>query len=146
MLPELVDTERRSRSMKKALQMCLNWRVLAGLGGVGVILWLVAPKAVLGVLPFLVFLACPLSMVLMIRTMQGDRADAKSGQSGSSRSRNSREQGLVELKGRMADMRTEQELIARQIAQLEAGGVRADGSDVAAPLAWMKENGNEGGG
>lgn len=132
--------------MKKALQMCLNWRVLAGLGGVAVILWLVAPKAVLGVLPFLALLACPISMILMMRTMQGDRADSKSGQPGSSRSRNSREQGLAELKGRLADTRAEQESIARQISRLEAGGGRAHGADVPPALARVKESGKDGGG
>ncbi len=119
--------------MKKALRMCWNWRVLAGLAGVGVILWLVAPKAVLGVLPFLAFLACPISMVLMMRAMRGDRAGAKSGQPESSGSRNSREQGLAELKGRMVDMRVEQESVAREIARLEAGGGRADGSELLPP-------------
>ncbi len=121
--------------MKKALQMCLNWKVLAGLGGVAVIVWLVAPKAVLGVLPFLVFLACPISMLLVMRTMQADREDSQSGRPVASRSGDSPEQGLAELKGRLADVRAEQESIARQIDRLESGGGRVDGGDSPAALA-----------
>jgi len=121
--------------MKKAIQMCLNGRVLAGLGGAAVILWLVAPKAVLGILPFLVFLACPISMVVMMRTMQGGGGDSTSREPESSGSSQSQEQDLAELKGRMADMRTEQESIAQQIARLEAVGGRSDRAHPSAALA-----------
>ena len=48
------------------VQMCLNWKVLAGLAVVGVIVWLVAPRLVLAALPVMLLLACPLSMLFMM--------------------------------------------------------------------------------
>jgi len=140
MLPEAGPTRTEVQAVKKALQMCLNWKVLAGLGGVAVIVWLVAPKAVLGVLPFLAFLACPISMLLVMRAMQADRADSRSGRPGASRSGDSPEQGLAELKGRLADVRAEQESIAQQIDRLESGGGSVDGGDSPAALAQVSEN------
>ena len=52
------------------LRMCLDWKVLAGLAAVGVGTYLVALDLVVAVLPVLLLLACPLSMVLMMRSMQ----------------------------------------------------------------------------
>ncbi len=52
------------------LKMCLNWKVLAGLAAVGVGIYLVAPDLVLTALPILLLAACPLSMVLMMWSMQ----------------------------------------------------------------------------
>lgn len=51
--------------------MCFNWKVLAGLGVVGVGLYVVNPGLVLGALPFLLLAACPLSMLLMGKSMGG---------------------------------------------------------------------------
>lgn len=113
--------------MKKALQMCMNWKVLAGLAGVAVALWLVAPKAVLGVLPFVAFLVCPLSMVIMMRAMQSERPNSRAQRRGVSDPSDSQGPSLAELKGRLADMRSEEQSIAREVARLETqddhGGV-----------------------
>lgn len=57
--------------MKSVLGMCLDWRVLTGLGAVAIGIWLVAPQFILGALPLLLILACPLSMVLMAVMMRG---------------------------------------------------------------------------
>ncbi len=57
--------------MKSVLGMCLDWRVLTGLGAVALGVWLVAPQYILGALPLLLILACPLSMVLMAVMMRG---------------------------------------------------------------------------
>src|SRR5438445_13698988 len=116
--------------MKKALQMCMNWKVLAGLAGVALVLWLVAPNAALGILPLLAFLACPLSMVFMMRAMHGGRADSYERRPGASQPIDSGGHGLAELKGRQADLRIEQESIATEIARLESEtehGIREDG-------------------
>ena len=51
------------------LKACLDWRVLVALALVGLGIWLLAPGAVAAALPVLVLAACPLSMVLMMRTM-----------------------------------------------------------------------------
>ncbi len=64
--------------MKSVLGMCLDWRVLTGLGAVGVGVWLLAPQYVVGALPVLLVLACPLSMILMAVMMRGSMgADTK---------------------------------------------------------------------
>lgn len=47
------------------MNMCINWKVVAGLGLGAVGLYVVAPQLVLGALPLLVFALCPLSMLLM---------------------------------------------------------------------------------
>ena len=46
---------------------CLNRRVLIGLAGIGVAVLVVRPAWLGAVLPLLVVLACPLSMLLMMR-------------------------------------------------------------------------------
>jgi hypothetical protein len=53
-----------------ALKMCLNWKVLAGLGVVALGIFAVAPDLVLGALPLLLLAACPLSMVVMMWGMR----------------------------------------------------------------------------
>jgi hypothetical protein len=49
------------------LHICLNWKVVAALAAVGLGIWVVAPNLVWAVVPVLVVLACPLSMLLMMR-------------------------------------------------------------------------------
>lgn len=53
------------------MSRCFNWKVLAGLGAVGVAMYLVSPSLVVGTLPFLLLAACPLSMLLMGKSMMG---------------------------------------------------------------------------
>lgn len=53
--------------------MCFNRKVLIGLGAVAVVVLIAAPQAFLASLPVLFLLACPLSMVLMMRGMRGNR-------------------------------------------------------------------------
>lgn len=58
---------------------CLNWKVIGGLAVVGGVLYLVAPDQFLGALPLLLLAACPLSMLFMMRGMQGGQC-AQQGQ------------------------------------------------------------------
>lgn len=55
----------------KLLRACYDWRVLMGLGGLGIAIYLVAPGIAAGVFPLLLFAACPLSMLLMMKAMSG---------------------------------------------------------------------------
>jgi hypothetical protein len=67
--------------------MCLNKKVLAGLGAVALGLFLVRPAWAGAALPILLVMACPLSMVFMMRGMnngQGQKSQDKQGQSGGS--------------------------------------------------------------
>ncbi len=51
------------------MKMCFNWKVLTGLAVVGVGVWITAPNLIAGALPLLLALACPLSMVFMMKGM-----------------------------------------------------------------------------
>ncbi len=49
--------------------MCINKKVVAGLVVAAVAVYLLAPNAFGALLPVLIFLACPLSMLFMMRMM-----------------------------------------------------------------------------
>lgn len=59
------------------MRMCFDKRVLIGLGVVALGLFAVSPSLLGSVAPLLVFAACPLSMVFMMRAMS--RGDASCG-------------------------------------------------------------------
>lgn len=65
--------------MMRAIAICFDRRVLAGLGAVAVAIWLVAPQLFLTALPVLIVLACPLSMLAMVWMMRGETGGAKPG-------------------------------------------------------------------
>jgi hypothetical protein len=58
----------QKRSMA-GFHVCLNWNVVAGLAVVGLSIWVVAPTLVWAAVPVLLVLACPLSMLFMMRGM-----------------------------------------------------------------------------
>jgi Protein of unknown function (DUF2933) len=62
----------RRNSALQMLFMCLNWKVVAGLAVVGVIIWVVVPQFLVGAIPLLIIVACPLSMLLMMRSTHGE--------------------------------------------------------------------------
>lgn len=55
----------------KMLRACYDWRVLAGLAALGVGVYVVAPRLVAAAFPLLFLAACPLSMLVMMKTMTG---------------------------------------------------------------------------
>lgn len=58
----------------KIFGRCFDRRVLLALGAVAVGLWAIAPDAVARFAPLLLLLACPVSMVFMMRSMGGHAA------------------------------------------------------------------------
>lgn len=64
--------------MDKMLRACLNWKVIGGLTVVGLGLWLVAPNLLAAALPVLLLAVCPLSMMLMMRSMGERGSDQES--------------------------------------------------------------------
>lgn len=90
--------------MKSFLSLCYDWRVLAGLAGVAVWVWIVAPELILGVLPLLLLAACPLSMVVMAWMMRGQHAGP----------------GTVDPQTRLAALERAQARLAAEIVQARA--------------------------
>ena len=58
---------------------CMNKKVIGGLAAVGLATLVVAPQLFGRVLGLLLVLACPLSMVLMVRGMSGGRSSCSPG-------------------------------------------------------------------
>lgn len=56
----------------RMLRMCPNWKVLAGLAVVGGGIYAVAQGLAAAALPILLLAICPLSMLFMMKAMQGD--------------------------------------------------------------------------
>lgn len=61
------------RSVVDMIKCCLNPKVLVGLAVVGVGVLVFAPNLAASLLPLLVVLACPLSMLFMMRAMLGQK-------------------------------------------------------------------------
>jgi len=57
--------------------MCFNWKVIAGLAVLGVGIWLWVPDLAAAALPLLLVAACPLSMLLMMRSMQDGQCSSQ---------------------------------------------------------------------
>ena len=115
--------------------MCFNWKVIAGLSAVGLGIWVVAPNVIGVALPLLVVLACPISMLLMMRGMGGGqcatrpagavRAEQQAALRPES-TRLTRDAQLVELKAQLAKLQRQQQAIAREISGLEATSIPAE--------------------
>ncbi len=105
------------------MRMCLNWKVLAGLGVVAAGVLLLRPGLLGTVLPTLLVLACPLSMLAMMvgmgkmGTMQGDPC-ALPARSQAALSR-SRDEQVVTLRRQLADLEAQRRTLAEQLRDLE---------------------------
>jgi Protein of unknown function (DUF2933) len=95
----------------KMLKACLNPKVLAGLALVGVAVYLIAPNLIAAALPILLLAACPLSMLLMMWSMQHTQ---RQGQQTSQEP----DVGLTREE-RVARLRRQQAALADQIEALE---------------------------
>lgn len=100
------------KAIVDCMQMCLNWKVLAGLAGVGVGIWLFAPQFGLVALPVLILIACPLSMLFMMRPMGNGGGQQASQSCPACDTQPTREERLAALKN-------QEEALTAQIAELE---------------------------
>ncbi len=103
--------------MEKMLRACLNWKVIGALALLGLGIWAVSPNLLAAALPVLLLAACLLSMLLMMRGMQGHEGSRADAEERTSRIAPSRDVRLAELKA-------EQQAIDREIASLEQGSER----------------------
>ncbi len=103
----------QKRSMG-GFHLCLNWKVIAGLAVVGIGIWVVAPTLVWAAVPVLLVLACPLSMLFMIRGMG----------SGQYATQPEYEQRQIiaqrQHAGQLVDLRAQHAALAHEIAALES--------------------------
>ncbi|MDP9402224.1 MAG: DUF2933 domain-containing protein [Actinomycetota bacterium] len=86
--------------------MCFNRKVLIGLGVVALGVLALAPGALAWALPLLVFAACPLSMVFMMRAMSGGRSCRSEGDSSPERTQGVDDE-LVRLRAEIDQLRAE---------------------------------------
>lgn len=87
------------------LKMCLNWKVLAALAAVGVGTYAVAPGLAVAALPILLLAICPLSMLFMMKGMQGSHGEQA-------------DDGLTREE-QISRLRTQQATLADRIGTLE---------------------------
>lgn len=101
--------------------MCYNPKLIAGLAVVGLGIWVLAPSMAVAALPLLLFLACPLSMWLMMRGMnRTDPGRVDDGQIPASADTS------LELKARLARLDEEKQDITTRVSKLEdAAGAQA---------------------
>lgn len=71
--------EEKGLVVKDMLKCCLNWKVIAGIAVVGLGLWTLAPGLLSAALPLLVLAICPLSMLVMMKAMNGQQGRSTSG-------------------------------------------------------------------
>ena len=98
------------------MKMCINWRVVGGLSLVGLAVFALAPNLIGAALPLLVVAACPLSMLLMMRAMQGggrcdSSSDTTTGESQSQRADSAAE--LAQLRAELDQLRAERAVTTR---------------------------------
>ena len=90
------------------LFLCLNWKVVAGLAVVAVVVGVLAPQLLLGAIPLLILAACPLSMLFMMGGMQGKREQQSAAAVSSSHVEGpTREEQIARLQAQLAALSAE---------------------------------------
>lgn len=100
--------------MMNILRACADWRVIAVLVAVGAGVAMFAPNLIAAALPLLLVAACPLSMLVMMRTMAGHPANPSPEPVLGIDDRPS------QLRARLASTRLEQDRLERELALDEA--------------------------
>lgn len=114
--------------MDKMLRMCLNWKVLAGLALVAVGVGVYRPDLLGAALPILLLAACPLSMLLMMRTMGHRDGGGGNGQT------SALPDDPATLRTRMNALAAEQERVSEKLVRLNApSSPDGDGSQMGSP-------------
>ena len=119
---EVRQDSARGSSVFNMFGMCLNWKVLAGLAVVGVLVFVLAPQFIWVALPLLLVAACPLSMLFMMRGMSGGGSQCAMPprqRSQSPAAELTEEERLAELKSHLSSLQAESEALASQIAEIE---------------------------
>lgn len=104
------------------LKHCLNWKVLAGLGVVGLGIYLIAPDLVAAALPILLLAACPLSMLFMMKAMHGSQGGSRNDRPGTDAS--TREEELARLRARRVALSDQIDALERDESRAARDGSR----------------------
>lgn len=96
------------------LRACADWRVVAILVAVGAGVAVFAPNLIAAAIPLLIVAACPISMLVMMRTMGGQNANA------SARLDPGPVDRPTQLRELLAANRLEQQLLERELARVES--------------------------
>ncbi len=96
------------------MRACADWRVITTLVALGAGLAVFAPNLIGAAIPLLLVAACPLSMLVMMRTMAGHPANPSPEPVPGSDDRPS------QLRARLASTRLEQDRLERELAMAEA--------------------------
>lgn len=100
--------------MMNMLKACYDWRVLTALAAVGIGVFLWAPNLIGAALPLLLVAACPLSMMLMMKTMGGPEPSGQPAVAANPVDRAER------LRAELAASRREQQRLVRELEDIEA--------------------------
>lgn len=99
------------------LRACLDWRVLTALAALGAGIFFVAPGIAVSALPLLIVAACPLSMMLMMKSMGGDQKSEETTPTAVDGDR------VAALRGELAELRRRQDRLAGELASVESAQV-----------------------
>ena len=142
---EVTNESPKRGSMLSMLFMCVNWKVVAALAVVGLIVGVVAPRLLLGAIPLLILAACPLSMLFMMRSMQGGHSSPQPLQVGPSQIEGlTHEEQIATLKAQLASTRAHLEARERETAEQERSGESKQPRDEAVTYAVYKQNESRG--
>ncbi|MGH2573295.1 MAG: DUF2933 domain-containing protein [Actinomycetota bacterium] len=113
--------------MSNIVRMCFNWKVLSALAVLGLGVWIAAPGLLGAALPLLLVALCPLSMLLMMRRMQGDRDEPQRQPETQVASAGTREDRLEQLRDQLSSVHVQRENITQKIRRLELDGPSENG-------------------
>lgn len=109
---------------------CLNWKVVGGLGAVGLGVYTLTPNLWEAAVPLLIAAACPLSMLFMMGSMRGGmNGQCSTSGASTTEDQQTRQAGqsdrspavqIAALKQELTEAQARQEAIARQIASFES--------------------------
>lgn len=112
-------------------QMCLNWKVLAGLATVGLGVFLFEPQLFVRAFPVLLVAACPLSMIVMMWGMRsGVSPSAPEQATASAKSAGpypaTAEPSAADLRQQLADLEARQAQMVAKLNSLQSSSGAAD--------------------
>ena len=112
------------------LRACADWRVVASLVAVGAGVAVFAPNLIAAAIPLLLVAACPISMLVMMRTMGGQQSNA------SPRLDPGTVDRTTQLRRQLAATRLEQQQLERELARIES-------ADRVPPDEWPRPDRSE---